>query len=124
MKKFDHLVHSDAESKQNQAQSDVDRNYRWRIDTGNSETFLRHISVSPGTNSSMFYIGGTITHFSFHIEDENLFSKSVSCAGDTKNLCLINSTPQQILKDFVAPQILAKKYMNDQYGGARQILAT
>lgn len=76
MKKCDNLIRSDAEFKQEQGRFVVDRSNRWRMDTVNSETLLRHMSDTTGINISIFYIRGAFTYSLFHIEDEEMSSIS------------------------------------------------
>lgn len=123
-KKCDHHLCIYAESHQNQVQVNVDRIYKWCIDTVNSETLLRHISVTPGINMSGVYIRGAFTYFPFHIEDENLSSTTCLCEGGAKTWNVLKSVSQHFFEAFVASQVLAVEYLKDHIGEARQILAT
>lgn len=72
MKKCDYHLRSAPEFENKQGQFDIDRNYRWRVDTSSSESLPPRMGDTTSISISTFYIGGGVMYFRFYIEDKTL----------------------------------------------------
>lgn len=93
------------------------------IDTVNEVELVPHVEEVPEIHTCMYYIGGAITNFPFHIGVEQLSSTSFPCTGEPKIWYTIPSSNQTAFKDFVASQIIDHEYLKDPHGCVRQIIA-
>lgn len=93
-----------ATSSREQEQFGVRRYPKWHHENIKNETLLWQMTVAPGINSCMCYIGVVFIHFPFIVLYENLSSISFLCEGASKSGMYSKAHPRKFLRTLLHPK--------------------